>query len=146
MELEKAPVDDVYTSLEKRKIKLERGISLLIDSYAQQYITKDEFEPRVQTMRKNLKLAQEQQNMLIEQRNLTKEMELIVTNLEHFSGGIAENLEQLDWHGRRDMIRRVVKRIEMGNDEINVVYKVNKLPEPKNNTGTQHCCNGMFRS
>lgn len=141
LELEKSPVDDIFTSLEKRRIKLEKGISLLIDSYAQQYITKDEFEPRIQSMRKNLKLTQEQQNKLIEQRNLTKEMELIVSNLEQFSDEIAENLEQLDWHGKRDMMRRVVKRIEIGNDDINIVYKVNKLPEYKNDISAQHCCN-----
>ena len=142
VELEKSPVDEAFASLEKRKIKLERGISLLIDSYAQQYITKDEFEPRIQTMRKSLKATQEQENKLVEQKNLTKEIELAVTNLENFVGGIDENLDTLDWHGKRDMIRCVVKRIEIGNDEINVVYKVNKLPEYKNNVGMQHCCNG----
>ena len=94
-----------YASLEKRRIKLERGISLLIDSYAQQYITKDEFEPRIQTMRKNLKKIQEQQNKLVEQKNLTKEIELVITNLENFADKIVENLDTLDWHGKRDMIR-----------------------------------------
>ena len=41
------------------------------------------------------------------------------------------------------MIRCVVKRIEIGNEEINVVYKV---PEYKNNNGTQHHCNGKSGS
>lgn len=102
IELEKSPVDDIYTSLEKRREKLERGISLLIDSYAQQYITKTEFEPRIQAMRKNLLLIQEQQNKLIEQRHLTKEIELIVSNLDQFSGKIIENLDQfrLVWQTR----------------------------------------------
>ena len=141
VELEKSPIDEASTSLEKRKIKLEKGISLLIDSYAQQYITKDEFEPRIQIMRQNLKTAQEHKNKLVEKENLTKEIELIVTNLENFTVGIDENLDKLDWHGKRNMIRCVVKRIEIGNEEINVVYKVNKLPEYKNNDSAQHCCN-----
>ena len=51
-------------------------MSLLIDSYAQQYIVKDEFEPRIKAMRQNLKLIQEQQNKLAEQKNLTREMEI----------------------------------------------------------------------
>ena len=87
VELEKSPIDEASTSLEKRKIKLEKGISLLIDSYAQQYITKDEFEPRIQIMRQNLKTAQEHKNKLVEKENLTKEIELIVTNLENFTVG-----------------------------------------------------------
>ena len=146
VELEKSPIDEAYTSLEKRKIKLEKGISLLIDSYAQQYITKDEFEPRIQTMRQILKTTQEQKNKLVEKNNLTKEIELVVTNLENFVVGIDENLDKLDWHGKRDMIRCVVKRIEIGNEEINVVYKVNKLSEYKNNGSAQHCCNGKHGS
>jgi site-specific DNA recombinase len=143
MELEKSPVNDLYTSLEKRREKLERGISLLIDSYAQQYITKAEFEPRIQAMRKNLLLIQEQQDKLVEQRNLTKEMELIVWNLDQFSGKIIENLEQLDWHGKRDIIRRIVKRIELGHEDINIVYKIGNLPRNNNDisTSAQHCCN-----
>ena len=146
VKLEKSPADEAYVSLEKRKIKLEKGISLLIDSYAQQYITKDEFEPRIKIMRQSLKTTQEQKNKLIEQKNLTKEIELVVTNLENFVVKIGENLDQLDWQSKRDMIRCVVKRIEMGNDEINVVYKVSKLPEYGDNISAQHCCNGSYGS
>ena len=61
--------------------------------------------------------------------------------LENFAVGIGDNLDKLDWHGKRDMIRCVVKRIEIGNEEINVVYKVKKLPEYKDNVGVQHYCN-----
>ena len=71
---------------------------------------------------------------------------MVVSNLENFVVGIDENLDKLDWHGKRDMLRCVVKRIEIGNEEINIVYKVNKLPEYKNNISAQHCCNGTHRS
>jgi site-specific DNA recombinase len=104
-ELEKSPIDEAYTSLEKRKIKLEKGICLLIDSYTQEYITKEEFESRIQSMRQNLKITQEQQSKLVEQKKLTREIEVIITHLGHFSDGISENLDQLDWHGKRDIIR-----------------------------------------
>ena len=144
--LNKSPVDEACALLEKKKTKLERGISLLIDSYSQEYITKDEFEPRIQAMRQSLKVTKEQQNKLTEQKNVTKEIELLVTNLENFADGITLNLDNLDWHGKRNIIRLVVKRIEISNEEINVVYKVSKLPEYKNDTSTQHCCNGTHGS
>jgi site-specific DNA recombinase len=143
-ELEKSPMDCAYASIEKQRIKLEKGISLLIDSYAQQYIIKDEFEPRIKIMRQNLKVIQEQQNKLTEQKNLIREVELMVANLENFAGRIDSNLDSLDWNGKRDIIRQVVKRIEISEEEINIVYKVNKLPDYEaNNTSMQHCCNGM---
>ena len=140
IDLEKSPEDHAFASIEKQKIKLEKGISLLIDSYAQQYIMKDEFEPRIKIMRQNLKKIQEQQHKLIEQKSLTREMRLIVTNLENFTDRINLKLDHLDWNGKRDIIRQIVKRIEIGDEEINIVYKINKLPSSE--TNTQHCCNG----
>lgn len=57
IDLEKSPIDQAYASIEKQRIKLEKGISLLIDSYAQQYILKEEFEPRIKAMKQNLSLS-----------------------------------------------------------------------------------------
>lgn len=63
---EQSPLDHTCASIEKHRIKLEKSISLLIDSYTQQYITKDEFEPGIKVMRQNLKTIQEQQKKLLE--------------------------------------------------------------------------------
>ena len=96
-------------------------------------------------MRQNLKNLQEQQEKLMAQKNEIKEMELIVTNFAKFANGISSRLINLDWHGKKDIIRSVVKRIEMGNEEINIVYKINGLSQHEN-TSPQHCCNRMLRS
>ena len=144
-ELENSPIDMAYVSLENQKTKLEKGISLLIDSYTQQYITQNEFEPRIKILRQNLKKSQEQLDKLAEQKKATREMELVITNLEKFANGVASNLDKLDWNGKRNIIRIVVKRIELGNENINIVYKINNLPEQKS-TIPQHCCNWMLRS
>ena len=71
---------------------------------------------------------------------------LIVTKLDQFSGKIIENLDQLNWHEKRDIMRHLVKRIELGNDDINIVYRVNKLLVDAGDTSAQHCCNGMHGS
>ncbi len=73
-------------------------------------------------------------------------MELIVTNLENFSCGIGSELDSLKWSGKRYIIRRVVKRIEISGEEINIVYKINELPDYENDTSAQHCCNRTLRS
>ena len=65
-------------------------------------------------------------------------MELIVNNLEDFSSGAITKIDSLDWNGKRDIIRLVVKRIEIGESDINIVYKINQLPDTN---GMQHCCN-----
>ncbi len=145
-EAAQTPTDHTYSSIDKQRMKLEKSISLLIDSYTQQYITKDEFEPRIKTMRQKLKTIQEQQHNLIEQKNLTKELELIISNLEEFSCGIISKLDSLDWHDKRNMIRGAVKRIEMGEDDINIVYRIPQLPSGGAGGSSQHCCNRTLRS
>jgi site-specific DNA recombinase len=145
-ELDKSPIDDAYASLERQRIKLERGISLLIDSYTQQYIIKDEFEPRIKAMRQTLASVQEQGKKLIEQKNLSREVELVVTNLENFISGMTSKLDTLDWKGKRDIIRRLIKRVELSDEEVNIVYKINKLPVDENSTDEQHRCNRTLRS
>ena len=141
-EINKSPFDDTYASLQKQKIKLEKGISLLIDSYTQEYIVKEEFNPRIKAMRQKLTTTEEQLDRLIEKRNLAREIELVVTNLGNFTHGVNTTLNDLDWLGKRDIIRKLVKRIEINDEEINIVYKINKSPLGEDKTGTQHCCNG----
>lgn len=135
-------MDNTFTLLEKQSVKLEKGISLLIDSYTQQYITKDEFEPRLKVMREKLEITREQQKKLMEKKNLARQIEIVITNLESFVNGVNTNLDNLDWIGKRDIIRKVIKRIEIGDEEINIVYKINKPPMRENYTNAQHCCNG----
>ena len=75
-------------------------------------------------------------------------MNLIITNLEHFSSCIATNLEDLDWVTKRDIIRTLVKRVEMDHEEVNVVFRVQDLPSVTEPTdggaqgNSQHCWRG----
>ena len=41
--------------------KLRRSIERLIDSYANEVIDKDEFEPRIRTMRQRLQILEDQE-------------------------------------------------------------------------------------
>jgi site-specific DNA recombinase len=146
VELEKSPIDHTYDSFEKQKAKLQRGITRLIDSYAGEYIDKEEFEPRIKAMKQRLASIEEQQKKIIEQKNLKNEIKLIMTNLEKFAIGINSNLENLDlsWHTKRDIIRTLIKRIEINQEDVNIVFKINELPQNKGGGGDQnswqHCC------
>ena len=145
-EIDKSPVDSTFTSHEKQRKKLEKGISLLIDSYTQQYITKDEFEPRIKVMREKLINIQEEEKKLTEKKDLARQIEVVISNLENFINRVITNLDELDWIGRRDIIRKVIKRIEMSDEEINIVYKINRPAVRENCTNAQHCCNGTMGS
>lgn len=127
-ELEKSPDDQTIESLVKQENKINRGLSRLIDSYSQEYISKEEFEPRIKIMRKRLKAIIEQKSVIIDHKKLKNELTLVVSNLEIFSGNIALNLEDLEWMAKRDIVRMLVKRVEIGDEGVNIVFRINELP------------------
>lgn len=145
-ELEKSPKDQTIEFLEKQQNKIKSGISRLIDSYTQEHINKEEFEPRIKVLKQNLKAIEEQNEKLKEQKSLKKELTLIVTNLEDFSARIKSGLDSVDWMTKRDILRALVKRIEINHEEVNIVFRIKELSPTSggdNSIGqqkSQYCC------
>jgi site-specific DNA recombinase len=152
LELDKSPLDESRLSLEKQENKLKRGIDRLIDGYMQEHIAKEEFEPRIKAMKQRLKIIENQKQQVIDTKKSKNELTLLVTNLEYFASNVESKLEDVDWLTKREIIRSVVKRVEIGFEEVNVVFRVKELPDHSKNSsggGTdtgdvnyQHCCGG----
>ena len=53
---------------------------------------------------------------------------LVIGHLEEFANRIAEGLEECDWHTRRQIIRTLVKQIEVGHEEVKIIYRVDPAP------------------
>ncbi|WP_341811287.1 recombinase family protein [Wolbachia endosymbiont (group A) of Oxytorus armatus] len=146
-ELKKSPLDQKSALLEIQEDKLKRGIARLIDSYAQEYIDQEEFEPRIKAMKQNLKMVEEQKKKIFDQKKLTQELTLVVTNLEGFSSSINSSLNNADWLTKRDIIRTLVKRIEINFEDVNIVFRVKELPDSfhmEKNQCLQCCCRGRY--
>ncbi|WCR58898.1 MAG: hypothetical protein PG978_000312 [Wolbachia endosymbiont of Ctenocephalides felis wCfeF] len=147
-ELKKSSWDQKSDLLEKQEKKLKRGIARLIDSYAQEYINQEEFEPRIKAMKQSLKTIEEEKKRIFDQKKLKQELALVVTNLEDFSSNIRSNLDNADWLTKRDIIRTLVKRIEINLEDVNVVFRVKELPNSSGHSGEekknlQHCWRGI---
>ena len=137
----------------KRLLDLEsgKGVSRLIDSYADGYLTKGEFEPRIRTMKARLQHIDEQRNTIIDQQALKKDLHCIITNLETFANQVHSSLSDIGWEEKRAIIRMLVKKVEIDLKEVNVVFKVSS-PLTPGKTGTktvqdkslQDCCRGNF--
>jgi len=140
-ELEKSPLEQTYQFLNKQKSKLQRGIDCLIDGYTHEHIDKEEFEPRIRSMKQRLKTLEDQMQKIMEQKNLKNELTLIVTNIEHFASVVIKKLDNVDWNTKREIIRSLVKRIEINHENVNIVFRVNELPDPspKHKKNFQHC-------
>lgn len=116
----------------------------------QENINREEFEPRIKAMKKNLKMIEEQKNKIRSKEDLKQEVKLIITNLEDFVSCIKSGLEDISWNNKRDIIRALVKRIEINQESVNVVFRIQELPTPPATIGgdnfknLQHCCGSIY--
>jgi site-specific DNA recombinase len=108
--------------------KLRQGLARLIDSYAEGLIDKQEFEPRITRLRQRLTALEEQAQQLRDETALTTELRLIIGRLEDFAARVHNGLEEADWTSKRELIRALVKRVDVAHDEVNVVFRVDQRP------------------
>src|SRR4029434_9869037 len=105
-----------------------RGVARLIDSYAEGLIDQGEFEPRVTRLRQRLARLEEQCQVLADEAALQGELQLIIGHLEEFAAKLRDGLEAADWASKRDLIRTLVKRVEVARDDVNVVFRIYPYP------------------
>ncbi|MCJ7544417.1 MAG: recombinase family protein [Phycisphaerae bacterium] len=107
---------------------VQRQIGRLIDAYSEGLIGKEDFEPRVRGARQRLAQLQAAAESLARQEDQQRQMRLVIGQLEAFSQQVSAGLKEADWAMRRDLIRTLVKRIEVGPEEVRVVYRVGVGP------------------
>ena len=108
--------------------KVKQAITRLIDAYQEGVLDKQEFAPRLQAAKERLARLQEEARKENEHQNQQHELRLALGGLEEFAQQVTEGLEQADWHQRREIIRALVKRIEVGPEEVRIVYRVSPPP------------------
>src|ERR1700709_2237553 len=113
---------------ERRIATLRRGIGRLIDGYAEGVIERSEFEPRIADLRGRVAQLEEQRKEIRAASEAERELTLIVGQLEHFSARVRENLDLLDWTAKRDVLRLMVRRIEIDDGHIEIVFRVPPAP------------------
>jgi site-specific DNA recombinase len=125
------PQQDEHTGLQIQMGKLRRGIARLIDSYADGLIDKAEFEPRVTRMRERLQHLEEQLQRLKEAAKREEDLLLILGRLESFAAQVQDGLQWADFTRRREIIRTLVKRVEVDEQQLRIVFRVGSLPVPR---------------
>jgi site-specific DNA recombinase len=108
--------------------RVQRQISKLIDAYSEGLIEKREFEPRIREARGHLeKLKSEMQSQEQLQAQLA-EMRHVIGQLEAFADQVRGKLDTADWPLQRQLISTLVKRVEIGAEDVRIVYRVDCGP------------------
>src|SRR5262249_55459763 len=131
--------------LERLIGQARRTLGRLIDSYSEGLIDKGEFEPRIKAARQRLERLEAEAHDQAAAQARREELRLALSCLEGFAAEVHSNLEQADWGKRREIIRALVKRVEIGHDEGRIVYRVAPVPLVEAPAGSrfqdrQTCC------
>jgi site-specific DNA recombinase len=138
-----APAGEADAALVDQQIaKLRQGIARLIDGYAEGYLDQAEAEPRIRRFKERLQALQVQAEQQHAQAQQHIHLQLVIGRLEEFSAKVTTGLEHLDWTGRRELIRTLVNRVEIGQDSVNVVFRVDESPFPSGNDPCMQHCRG----
>ncbi len=127
--------------LAKLMNQVKRSISRLIDAYGDGLLDKSEFEPRIVAARERLSKLEEEHKRRADEEHTEAELRLVIGQLEEFARQVSDGLQGSDWLTRREIIRALVKRVEIDDQEIRIVYRVSPSPfENRPQQGlSQHC-------
>jgi len=121
-----------HTAIEGQLGKLRQGMARLIDSYAEGFIDKHEFEPRITRLRQRIQHLEDQHQQLADEAALEAELRVILGRLEDFAAKVHEGLEDVDWSRKREIIRALVQRVEVTQEQVQVVFRVDpRYGEPE---------------
>src|SRR3989475_8496987 len=129
--------------VEEQLGKLRQGVARLIDSYADGLLDKHEFAPRILRLRQRLARLEEQRQALADEAALQGELQLIIGRLEDFAAKVYNGLEDTDWANQRDLIRSLVRRVEVAHDQVNMVFRIDPYPgDPDPEKKSWQLCRG----
>jgi site-specific DNA recombinase len=118
------PVEQLQAQIAKAK----RGVARLIDAYEDGLLERGEFEPRLRRAKGRLENLQAEAAALVAAEAEEQEVEAVLGQLQEFARRVAEGLQEASWQTRREVIRALVKRVEVDTEEVRVVYKVPPHP------------------
>ncbi len=103
----------------------------LIDGYAEGLIERTEFEPRITGFRQRIAGWEAQLKVMRDEAALQSTLSLVIGRLEDFAKRVHDRMSEVDWLMQRELIRTLVKRVEINQDDINVVFRIDStLPTP----------------
>jgi len=123
-ELETSSNKQDHNKLKAGELKLKKSIARLIDSYTEGIIEKVEFEPRIKKLKIRLSFINQQISQYTDKNALQLELKFVIGRIEEFATSVKEKLKTVSWQTKRDIIKALVKRIEIGIEEVNIVFRV----------------------
>src|SRR6266446_8420584 len=79
---------------------------------------------RITRLRQRIQHLEDQHQQLADEAALEAELRVILGRLEDFAAKVHEGLEDVDWSRKREIIRALVQRVEVTQEQVQVVFRV----------------------
>lgn len=76
-------------------------------------------------LKKQLEGLQQAQQEIATEAQQKQALQLIITRLEEFESKVSSRLDEADWQTRRELIRLLVKHVKIGQENVEIVYRIN---------------------
>ncbi|MBN1442158.1 MAG: recombinase family protein [Planctomycetes bacterium] len=107
---------------------LERARERLVDAYQEGLVDKDEFAARCATLKQRIESLQGQLETVRRDSEARADLRLAMTRVDDFAQQLRSGLDDATWQTRRQIIRSLVKRIEVDDEGLRIVYRVDPRP------------------
>jgi len=124
-----APAGDAE-AVQTQMQKLRRGSARLIDAYTDGLLEKEDFERRLGQVRARITHLEQDAQRLRDLEQEERELRLLLGRFNVFAQQVRDGLEQADWTRWREIIRALVKRVEIEPEQVRVVFRVSPAPIP----------------
>ena len=131
-----------FGDTQKAVQRVKRAIGRLIDAYENGLLSKQEFEPRIQSRKERLARLEKEAESWAAIQEQQSQLRLAIDRLDTFARQISAGLDNADFATKREIIRALVKRIEIDRENVRVVYRVSPhpfVPGPASGAILQNC-------
>ncbi len=104
--------------------KVRQSIGRLIDAYTAGLIETRDFEPRMQRLKERLAKLEGDLRLLTEQARQEEELRVVFSRVEDVAEQMKAGLTSADWGQKREILRALLKRVEVDKETLRLVYKV----------------------
>jgi hypothetical protein len=111
-------------ALKAQRLKQHQGLERLIDSFTEGLFSKNQFTSRIARIRSRIAELDAQIQAHSGDIDQMEHLRLAVARLHELSSTVGPDLADADWHRQREVIRTVVQRIEIGHENIRIIFRL----------------------
>lgn len=117
-----------HPPIEAQRGTRRQGLARLLDSDAEGLIETQAFAPRLTRLRQRIAPLEAQHQRLADEATLSTALRLIIGRLEDFATKVHGGLEDANWLSKWELIRALVKRVDVAHEQVHVVFRVEHVP------------------